>query len=700
VFFSVTPDSILYTQIPVPDVLRMHRTGSRRVLTPCVLKHRLRIQDKLKDKQSLQIYGFLYLPFRPNMWSWQILMLFRRVFLCALMIFISPWPHYQLGLGLLLMLLSICLQYSYLPYIIDGMNVLDCWALLSISAYMISGFTFISEAPIHSNAMLFIIGCLLFITTSTLCGAAYIVFQNYKMENMSNWNHRKVTNYTVGAWWKVTLGINANLELSAFFDVIGGRDMTDVRLESLENLMYEAGVTATLGEGMAHLLTLVLDENSDALLSSEEIYRHLWCLPETDMDPVVAFQLLDGQIEKDYFDNKFPTDAEAIARREKTGTVYASFANLEAAGSPSLDNFRRGSLEFRSVDNSRRGALESRRGSQRSLSPSGRGSQMNLFESSGVSGRLRSTDDVDTSFRRRGRRSSSSPVHSPDASMHESTSRIHSSPDTFGSGPSRFRSSPDVSGSGPSRFRPSPEVLGHESPSEMGPTLSTRNNHRRRSASPFQTLSRPPDLDGVHSSTQPISGIDVTATLEFDQGTAVGSGIKRYDQVWSTGHKAPLNSKVSSNGIKPYSLVKPTKSDEAVDTCSQCGSAVLAGREICNLCRNISRNALQVDAAKMVDLVQCTNGGKTVALAYAKSSLQMVPTEESIREKLYKCKTCNALLQTSSNFCNGCGQKVRNQIIPKLTLSPRGSHLEVADVLSSLTLQVADLYLCTLSFSS
>ena len=166
----------------------------------CLLQHRLRMNDQLKNKGSLQVYGFLYLPYRPGMWSWQILMLFRRFFLCALMIFMSPWPHYQLGMGLVLMLLSICLQYHFLPYILDGMNVLDCWALLSISAYMISGFTFISDVSVHPNAELFIVGCLLFITTSTLCGAAHIVFKNYRMEHISSWNHMKITNCAVGAW--------------------------------------------------------------------------------------------------------------------------------------------------------------------------------------------------------------------------------------------------------------------------------------------------------------------------------------------------------------------------------------------------------------------------------------------------------------------------------------------------------------------
>ena len=53
-------------------------------------------------------------------------MLFRRFALCFLMVFLRPWPHYQLGIGLVLMITSICLQYHYMPCMLDGMNFLDC----------------------------------------------------------------------------------------------------------------------------------------------------------------------------------------------------------------------------------------------------------------------------------------------------------------------------------------------------------------------------------------------------------------------------------------------------------------------------------------------------------------------------------------------------------------------------------------------
>ena len=135
----------------------------------------LRKNDKLKDKQALKTYGFLYLAYKPGMWGWQVFMLFRRFSLCFLMVFFQPWPHYQLGLGLVLIILSICLQYHYLPCMLEGMNFLDCMALLSISFYMVSGFAFISEEPISDTAEEAIVTGLLLITTSTL-GISGILF--------------------------------------------------------------------------------------------------------------------------------------------------------------------------------------------------------------------------------------------------------------------------------------------------------------------------------------------------------------------------------------------------------------------------------------------------------------------------------------------------------------------------------------------
>jgi hypothetical protein len=52
------------------------------------------------------------------------------------------------------MIVSICLQYHFLPYTVTEMNIVDCVALLSISQYLIIGFIFISDADISDGECL------------------------------------------------------------------------------------------------------------------------------------------------------------------------------------------------------------------------------------------------------------------------------------------------------------------------------------------------------------------------------------------------------------------------------------------------------------------------------------------------------------------------------------------------------------------
>jgi hypothetical protein len=40
------------------------------------------------------------------------------------------------------------------------------------------------------------------------------VAKTYMSTNIAIWNHKMVTKYTVGAWWKVTLGVRYVLKFS------------------------------------------------------------------------------------------------------------------------------------------------------------------------------------------------------------------------------------------------------------------------------------------------------------------------------------------------------------------------------------------------------------------------------------------------------------------------------------------------------
>jgi hypothetical protein len=52
---------------------------------------RKRQVDELKKVETCEMYGFLYLGIRPDMYGWQLVMLLRRFCLCFIMIFLSRW---------------------------------------------------------------------------------------------------------------------------------------------------------------------------------------------------------------------------------------------------------------------------------------------------------------------------------------------------------------------------------------------------------------------------------------------------------------------------------------------------------------------------------------------------------------------------------------------------------------------------------
>lgn len=76
---------------------------------------------------------------------------------------------------------------------------------------------------------------------------------------------------------------------------------------------------------------------------------------DTDMDPLTAFELLDAQIEKEYFDNRYPTAKEASTQRTATGANYASSFMLVKKRMPSrfrrmLSSLTNCTCNFTSVD--------------------------------------------------------------------------------------------------------------------------------------------------------------------------------------------------------------------------------------------------------------------------------------------------------------------------------------------------------------
>jgi hypothetical protein len=107
----------------------------------------------------------------------------------------------------------------------------------------------------------------------------YIIGCNFRSTSEARYSTNQLVNVTVGSWWKVTLGVREHLNVGQFFDIIGGSSALDVKSDSLIDLLERAQVRQVLGDGMAHVLALLLDGNKNSMVSADELHRHLWNVP-------------------------------------------------------------------------------------------------------------------------------------------------------------------------------------------------------------------------------------------------------------------------------------------------------------------------------------------------------------------------------------------------------------------------------------
>ena len=163
--------------------------------------------------------------------------------------------------------------------------------------------------------------------------SGFLVAKTYMSTNIAIWNHQMVTKYTVGAWWKVTLGVRANLESFEFFELIGGRDNEDVSTDALCELMQRAEVTNSFGDAISRLMHHVLNDKGTGVIRAEYIHQHLWSLPRTNMDKRQTLDLLNSKVEKEYFDDRFPTEEESKATAQKNVTAMESIGSKGSKGS-------------------------------------------------------------------------------------------------------------------------------------------------------------------------------------------------------------------------------------------------------------------------------------------------------------------------------------------------------------------------------
>ena len=110
---------------------------NRKYIVPPRLYNLLSKKDKVYEKRTNQKYGFLYLGYKSGTFYWEIVIIYRKVFVVMIAVFFETVSEeVQALLILLLLCVSLGLQFRFTPYLTRTLNYMEtlslCSALLTI----------------------------------------------------------------------------------------------------------------------------------------------------------------------------------------------------------------------------------------------------------------------------------------------------------------------------------------------------------------------------------------------------------------------------------------------------------------------------------------------------------------------------------------------------------------------------------------
>jgi hypothetical protein len=104
-----------------------------------------RRRKDLNDIEQKLKFGFLYHGFKESRFYWEFVILYRKVILIALAVFLTNYSINAQALSVLLtILLYLWLQYYYRPYTLDELNDLEITAILATSGTIYAGLYYLT----------------------------------------------------------------------------------------------------------------------------------------------------------------------------------------------------------------------------------------------------------------------------------------------------------------------------------------------------------------------------------------------------------------------------------------------------------------------------------------------------------------------------------------------------------------------------
>ena len=107
-----------------------------------LLKNYKRRNDDLMKSR----FGFLILGYKPHLYYWEFIIVYRKIFIVLISVFLSTVSHSVQGLAACLVLaIAYNLQSLYFPFTVDKLNRLEQMSILTAATTIYSGLLYLTD---------------------------------------------------------------------------------------------------------------------------------------------------------------------------------------------------------------------------------------------------------------------------------------------------------------------------------------------------------------------------------------------------------------------------------------------------------------------------------------------------------------------------------------------------------------------------
>lgn len=232
-------------------------------------------ENLLHKPEVLKQWGFLYMSYEANFWWWPILFLVRRLVFCLLVVFASEKPYIQLWIGVIFLILAICLQYFYRPFLMPEVDFVDSFMLIITAVYLMCGSVYMNQDVTESDRHAITV-FLLISTVAAIAVSIVVIVRQARVVLLQQINAQNFVHHIAEAWMALSLVLHSEFksaeELMKLMDVNSDGHIT---ANEASDFLREILRRKTM---MAEILFMMLDTDRSGTLTVEEIASGLYNL--------------------------------------------------------------------------------------------------------------------------------------------------------------------------------------------------------------------------------------------------------------------------------------------------------------------------------------------------------------------------------------------------------------------------------------